>query len=80
MKTVLILIIFLCSFQIQAACKCNCDPTDNKMCASQNDMEHPCPSVCASAAPGMAPMFTACPVSKVTDPVTGVTRWVNMCN
>lgn len=80
MKAVIILIICFFSLQLQAACKCNCDPTDIQLCASQNDLDHPCPSVCSSPAPGMAPMFTACPVSRVTDPITGITSWVNMCN
>ncbi|KGP62661.1 hypothetical protein EP47_10570 [Legionella norrlandica] len=80
MKTVIILIIYFFSFQLQAACKCNCDPADPSLCANQNDLEHPCPVVCSSPAPGMAPMFTACPVSRITDPVTGIIRWVNTCN
>ncbi len=80
MKTITIVILSLCAFQLQAACKCNCDPTDRQLCASQIDLDHACPGVCPSATPGLTPMFTACPVTKTTDPTTGVVKWVNMCN
>lgn len=80
MKTIIILILSLFAVQLQAACKCNCDPTDRRLCASQIDLDHPCPGVCASPTPGLAPMLTACPVTKTIDPITGVTIWVNMCN
>ncbi|WP_045094548.1 hypothetical protein [Legionella fallonii] len=82
MKAVMILIVFLFSFQLnaQTACKCNCDPTDRRLCASLNDLEHPCQGLCGAPAPGLGPMLTACPVTKVTDRATGVTTWVSLCH
>jgi hypothetical protein len=80
MKTVIILMIYLFTFQLEAACKCNCDPTDRQLCASQNDLDHPCPALCSPGTPGIGPMLTACPESKYTDQITGVTKWVSMCN
>lgn len=80
MKTLIILMICFFSFELQAACKCNCNPADFSICASNYDLDQPCPVICSSAAPGLAPMITACPIVKVTNPNTGVTTSVNMCN
>lgn len=80
MKPIMLFILCLCSYQLQAAaCKCNCDPMDIRLCASQNDPVHPCHALCSSSTPGM-PAFTACPVTKVTDEITGLPKWVSMCN
>jgi hypothetical protein len=79
MKKIMILIICLYSLQLQAACKCNCDFADNRICASQNDLDNPCPSVCAASAPGVMPMFTACPMVKIIHLRTGISTWVNKC-
>lgn len=79
MKTIILLITCFLSFQLQAACKCNCDPADFSICASQNDLDRPCPVLCSASSPGLAPMITACPIVKITMQNTGVTRWVNMC-
>lgn len=80
MKAIILFILSLFAVQLHAACKCTCDPTDRQLCASQIDLDHPCPAVCPGAAAGLAPMVTACPVTKTTDPMTGITRWISMCN
>ena len=80
MKTVIILISILFSLQLQAACKCNCDPIDGSICASNYDIDHPCGSVCPGAAPGMAPMITACPIRKIVNPFTQAYVWMSDCS
>ncbi|KTD74948.1 hypothetical protein [Legionella waltersii] len=81
MKTIIVAIMCFLSFQLHAAaCKCNTNPADITLCASQNDTEHPCHAVTPSPSLGVAPIFNACPVTKINDPVTGLPRWVTMCN
>ena len=78
MRTVIGLVIILCSFQLNAACKCNCNPMDAGICASLYDLDHPCEGVCESV-PGFAPMRTACSVSLVMNPMTGIKEWRTNC-
>ena len=79
MKKVIILISVLLSFHLHAACKCNCDPADRSICASNYDLDHPCVAICPGSTPGGPVMITACPVSKVVNPVTQSYIWISNC-
>ena len=79
MKTVIALIIFLFSYPLQAACKCNCDPTDIRICASAYDLDNPCGGVCPSQGPGVVLLRTACPLIQVVNPITGIKQWRTVC-
>ena len=79
MKTVIILISVLFSVQLQAACKCNCDPIDRGICASNYDIDHPCGAICPGATPGSLPMITACPVQRVVNQFSQYI-WISNCN
>jgi hypothetical protein len=79
MKTVILLSIFLFSYQLQAACKCNCDRTDRSICASSYDLDHPCGGICPSQTPGITPMITACPLTQFSNPITGIKIWRTIC-
>ncbi|MBL7481288.1 hypothetical protein [Legionella bononiensis] len=70
MKTIIMILICLIPFQLQASCKCNCKFTDLTICASSYDLDNPCPGLCPAAAPGIAPMKTACPPTMVYNPIT----------
>lgn len=79
MKILLMLVLVLSPLSMQAACKCNCNPADASICASSYDIDHPCGSICPAQTPGIAAMITACPVSEVTNPLTGVNEWIRNC-
>lgn len=77
MKTTIILILSLFSFQLPAttACKCNCDMTDRRVCASSYDLEHPCPGArCPNEV-----ARTACITMKVFNQYKGVYEWQSYC-
>lgn len=79
MKTLIALIIFLCSLPAYTACKCTCEPTDFRLCASLYDIDHPCGSLCSSSATPGTIMITACPVTQVINQL-GIKVWVSGCN
>ncbi len=79
MKPIILLIVFLCASPIQAACKCSCEPTDNRICAGYNDLDNPCTGICPSQTAGAAPMITACPLTQVFNPIRGIKEWRTAC-
>ncbi len=80
MKTFLLLIIIVFPFQTYAsACRCTCDPTDYRLCASDYDLDNPCNGVCPSQGSLIAPIRTACPETQVVNPMTGLTEWRTLC-
>ena len=80
MKTIALIIMVLFSYQLQAACKCNCNRADRSMCASGYDLDHPCGSICSSPGGSVtSTMITACPLVKATNPVTGRDYLITDC-
>lgn len=75
MKIFMLVILFLMAHPLQAACKCNCNPADNRICASGISLGRPCPSICTNSA-GAMPMNTACPMVEVVNPITKVKYWM----
>jgi len=80
MKMIIILIIFLCSFQAQAACRCTCVLTDQRLCASDYDMDHPCHGLCPNQSPATGPIgWTACPVIRIYNQFKGIYQFKTLC-
>lgn len=80
MKIFLALLLAFSSLSVSAlSCKCNCNPADRTLCASDYDLDRPCKAVCASGTPALGIMVTACPVVLVPHPFTGVKQWVVAC-
>lgn len=71
MKTIMLLIIMLAPYQLQAsACKCNCNSASFTLCAMSYDVDNPCPGTCPNATVGFAPMKTACQPTEVFNQIT----------
>jgi hypothetical protein len=79
MKTVVALVLIICSNPLQAACKCNCNLTDVSICASNYDLDNPCTGVCPTQSTVTIPMRTACPLTQVFNPITGAKEWRAIC-
>lgn len=82
MKRVAFVCLVLFSAQIHAeiACKCNCDPESITLCASDYDLDHPCPSACETQGQTNMPRGrTACPVVKFYNPDKGAMEWRVIC-
>ena len=79
MKTFVALIVFLFSYQLEAACKCTCDMVDSTLCASSYDLDHPCNGTCPSPGPSFPAMRTACPIMQIHNPNTGSNVWITLC-
>jgi hypothetical protein len=74
MKTIMALLFMLFSFQLQAACKCNCNPASNAICASSYDLDHPCNGMCTGHV-----ARTACPVVEVFNQSKNRKEWIALC-
>lgn len=81
MKLVALLFVFLFSagIQAQSACKCNCDPSDRRLCAPLYDLDYPCGSLCRTAPNSLPIGRTACPVMKFYNEEKGVEEWRTLC-
>ncbi|MBA2650515.1 MAG: hypothetical protein H0U75_13160 [Legionella sp.] len=81
MKAIIACLLFVCTLESQAACKCSCDPMDRRICAGSYDLDRPCGSICSSGqAPGFTPMITACPVRRVINELTGARELIVECS
>ncbi|CAM2761671.1 hypothetical protein [Legionella worsleiensis] len=80
MKLLILLVVCFIPFQLQAACKCNCNPASQTLCASSYDIDNPCPGMCPAATPGNAPLHTACPPVMVYNPVSQTQELKVLCD
>lgn len=74
MKMIALFVMILCSYQLQAACKCNCDQLSGTMCAASYDLERPCNGMC-SGQPGR----TACPTVQIFNQSKNQYEWITLC-
>ncbi|MBA2656067.1 MAG: hypothetical protein H0U70_03685 [Tatlockia sp.] len=85
MKILSLILALVVSTEVHAvACKCSCDPTDNRTCASLYDIDYPCGVSCntnsISPAGFAVPMGrTACPTVHVYNQDKGIMEWRTFC-
>lgn len=75
--------MLLFSFPLQAACRCSCNAQDGRICASYYDIDHPCIGLCPPSSPqatSTVPIRTACPLTQVYNPNTGINEWKVVCD
>lgn len=77
----MLLLIILLPYQSQAAaCRCSCDVSDLRLCASSYDLDNPCNGVCPSQGSLTTPIRTACPLTQVFNPMKGINEWHTTCD
>lgn len=80
MKTFFLLTILLFATQLQASCRCSCNPDDIRLCASSYDLEQPCPGLCPTPSTLGTPGRTACTPVEDGNDSKGATKWKVVCD